>query len=176
MVGPDLQVRFPTDLSDEEYVSQRAWNDATAPDCRWCGPDKCKLAPPGFYALEAAAREAARAASWNAAVEKLRPPGQGSPASAERWLKRRVQWVSGLLVAVKGLAPERFTGVEPTLAGFGQQLESDSVLRGLRQVAAKHLQNLPAPVGFRQAGGVRAAWPGCWRSWPAWTCWWSTIS
>ena len=195
MVGPDLQVRFPTDLSDEEYVSQRAWNDATAPDCRWCGPDKCKLAPPGFYArvkppgtrirrfrckrngrtvsalpdcfnarmpgsleaLEAAAREAARAASWNAAVEKLRPPGQGRPASAERWLKRRVQWVSGLLVAVKGLAPERFTGVEPTLAGFGPQLESDSVLRGLRQVAAKHLRNLPAPVGFRQAGGVSAA-------------------
>ena len=128
----------------------------TAPDCRWCGPDKCKLAPPGFYArvkppgtrirrfrckrngrtvsalpdcfnarmpgsleaLEAAAREAARAASWNAAVEKLRPPGQGRPGSAERWLKRRVQWVSGLLVAVKGLAPERFTGVEPTLAGI----------------------------------------------------------
>ena len=154
MVGPDLQVRFPTDLTDEEYVSQRAWNDATAPDCRWCEPDKCKLAPHGFYArvkppgtlirrfrckrngrtvsvlpdcfnarrpgsldeLEAAAREAERAASWNAAVEKLRPPGQGSPASAERWLKRRVQWVSGVLVAVKGLHPERFTGVEPTLA------------------------------------------------------------
>ena len=58
---PDLQVRFPTDLSDEEYVSQRAWNDATAPDCRWCGPDKCKLAPPGFYA-------------------RVKPPGDAHPA------------------------------------------------------------------------------------------------
>ncbi len=50
MVGPDLQVRFPTDLTDEENVSQRAWNDATAPDCPWCGPGKCELAPHGFYA------------------------------------------------------------------------------------------------------------------------------
>ena len=59
-----------------------------------------------------------------------------------------------LLVVVKGLYPERFTGVAPTLAGFGQQLGSETVLRRLREVAAVHLQERPAPVGLRPAGGV----------------------
>ena len=195
MVGPALQVRFPTDLTDEEYVSQRAWNDATAPDCPWCRPGTCELAPHGFYPrvkpagtrvrrfrckrkgrtvsllpdclcahvtgsleeVEAAVRVAEGAVSRQAAVEQARPPGQGSPASAERWLGRRVQWVVGLLVTVKGLYPERLTGVAPTLAGFGQQLGSETVLRRLREVAAVHLGDLPAPVGFRAAVGVGPA-------------------
>ena len=192
MVGAALQVRLPTSLTDEEYVTQRAWNLATAPRCPWCRPGRCELAPHGFYArlkpqgtlvrrfrcqregrtvsllpdclaahvrgsledCEAAVRVAEGAASWGAAVEAARPPGLGSLASAERWLRRRVQWVAAVLVVVKGLYPERFAGVEPTLAGFGQQLGSETVLRRLREVAAMHLQDLPVPVGFRHAGGV----------------------
>ena len=84
--------------------------------------------------LEAAVRITEEAASRAVAVERARPPPQGSLASAERWLERRVQWVAVLLVTVKGLCPERFTGVVPTLAGFGQQLDSDTVLRELREV------------------------------------------
>ena len=194
MAGAALQVRYPTSRTDEEYVTQRAWNLATAPECPWCRPGTCELAPHGFYErvepsgarvrrficrrvgrtvsllpdcfaarvrgsleqLEAAVRVAERAATRAAAVEAARPPGQGSLASAQRWLGRRLHWVSGLLVTVKGLYPERFTGVEPTLAGFGQQLDSETVLRALREVAAAHLQELPPPVGVRPPGGVGA--------------------
>lgn len=192
VAGPALQVRFPTSLTDEEYVRQRAWNDATAPACPWCPAGTCELAPHGFYRrvkprgalirrylcrrvrrtvsllpdcfaahvtgsleeVEAAVRVSSGAASRAAAVERARPPPQGSLASAERWLERRVEWVAVLLVTVKGLCPERFTGVAPTLAGFGQQLGSDTVLRELREVAEQYLQDLPAPVGFRYRGGV----------------------
>ncbi len=49
MAGPALQVRFPTSLTDEEYVSQRAWNDASAPPCPWCRTAPHPLAPHGFY-------------------------------------------------------------------------------------------------------------------------------
>ena len=180
-------MRFATNLTDEEYVSQRAWNDIAAPPCPWCQPGKCQLAPHGFYArvappgarirrficrtgrrtvsllpdcfaawvqgsLEAqeqAVRVAEESATQAEAVAQVRPPGECSLASAQRWLKRRMQWVGELLVTVKGLYPERFTGVAPTLAGFGQQLGSETVLRTLREVAAVHLGALPAPVGFR---------------------------
>lgn len=104
--------------------------------------------------IEEAVRVTSGAASRAVAVERARPPPEGSLASAERWLERRVQWVGVVLVTVKGLCPERFTGVAPTLAGFGQQLGSDTVLRELREVAEPYLQDLPAPVGFRYAGGA----------------------
>ena len=187
VVGPGVQVRFATNLTDEEYVSQRAWNDVSAPPCPWCKPGTCELAPHGFYARvkpegalirrficrtegwtvsllpdcfaawimgsleeqEEPLRVAEGGATQAEAVEQVRPPGECSLASAQRWLKRRMQWVGDLLVTVKGLYPERFTGVEPTLAGFGQRLGSETVLRTLREVAAVHLGALPAPVGFR---------------------------
>jgi hypothetical protein len=190
MAGAVLQVRYPTGLTDEEYVTQRAWNGATAPPCPWCAPGRCTLVPHGFYPrvqpqgtlirrfrcrrqgrtvsllpdclaahvrgsledLEAAAGAAEQAATRAAAAEQIRPPGQGSLVSAQRWLGRRVQWVRVLLVTVKGLCPERFTGVDATLAGFGQALDSDTVLRALRDVAETHLQQLAAPVGFGYPG------------------------
>ena len=193
-------MRFATNLTDEEYVSQRAWNAVSAPPCPWCKPGTCELAPHGFYARvkpqgalirrficrttgwtvsllpdcfaawvkgsleeqEEPVRVAEGAATQALAVERVRPPGECSLASAQRWLQRRMQWVGVLLVTVKGLYPERFTGVEPTLAGFGQQLGSETVLRTLREVAEAHLGNLPAPVGFRRMSvalrtGPRAA-------------------
>lgn len=190
MAGAALQVRYPTGLTGEEYVTQRAWNGATAPPCPWCEPGRCRLVPHGFYArvepqgtlirrfrcrrqgrtvsrlpdclaahvrgsleeLEEVALVAEQAATRAAAVDQVRPPGQGSLVSAQRWLARRVQWVRALLVTVKGLYPERFAGVPPTLAGFGQALDSDTVLRALRDVAETHLQQLPAPVGFGYRG------------------------
>ena len=183
-----MQMRLATNLTDEDYVSRRAWNDASAPPCPWCEPGTCELAPHGFYARvkpegtlirrficrtagrtvsllpdcfaawikgsleeqEEPVRVAERAATQAEAVEQVRPPGECSLASAQRWLKRRRQWVRALLVTVKGLYPERFTGVEPTLAGCGQQLGSETVLRTLREVAEAHLRDLRAPVGFRR--------------------------
>ena len=62
-----------------------------------------------------------------------------------------MQWVAVLLVTVKGLCPERFTGVVPTLAGFGQQLDSDTVLRELREVALFRFR-LIAPLVHLPAG------------------------
>ena len=200
MVGPAVQMRFVTSLTDEEYVSQRAWNDVQARPCPWCKPGTCQLAPHGFYArvkpkgawirrficrrqgrtvsllpdclaahvtgsleeLEAAVAQAGEAATRAAAGAQARPPGECSLASAQRWLQRRMGWVEALLVTVKGLCPERFAGVDATLAGFGQQLDSGSVLRSLREVAEQHLQELLIPVGFRHcsaSAGARIAQP-----------------
>ena len=79
-VGPALQVRFPTSLTDEEYVSQRAWNLATAPDCRGAGGTPHKLAPHGFYARVKPPGTWIRRRGWRrgpasraAAVEQARP-------------------------------------------------------------------------------------------------------
>ena len=194
VVGPAVQMRLATNLTDEEYVSERAWNAVSAPPCPWCKPGTCELAPHGFYVRvkprgalirrcicrttewtvsllpdcfaawikgsleeqEQAVRVAEGAATQTEAVERVRPPGECNLASAQRWLQRRMQWVGVLLVTVKGLYPERFTGVAPTLAGCGQQLGSETVLRTLREVAAAHLRELPAPVGFhRMRVGVR---------------------
>ena len=113
--------------------------------------------------LEAAVAQAGEAATRAAAGAQARPPGECSLASAQRWLQRRMGWVEALLVTVKGLCPERFAGVAPTLAGFGQQLDSGSVLRALREVAEQHLQELLVPVGFQHfsaSAEARIAQPG----------------
>lgn len=43
MAGAFMQVRFPTDLTDKEYVNQRSWNEATRPRCPWRKAGKCRL-------------------------------------------------------------------------------------------------------------------------------------
>ena len=49
MAGVSVQVLFETDLTDEEYVTRRAWNLATAPRCPWCRRGTCELRPHGTY-------------------------------------------------------------------------------------------------------------------------------
>ena len=49
VAGATVQVLFQTDLTDEDYVSQRAWNLATAPPCPWCRPGTCRLRSHGTY-------------------------------------------------------------------------------------------------------------------------------
>ena len=49
VAGAALQVRYPISRTDEEYVTQRASNLATAPECPWCRAGTCELAPHGFY-------------------------------------------------------------------------------------------------------------------------------
>lgn len=187
MAGATVQVLLQTDLTDEDYVSQRVWNLATAPPCPWCRPSTCRLRSHGTYprqrpagaqvrrflclqsgktvsllpsclashvsgsleSIEQAVRRCAQAPSLEQAADRARPAQECSLASAQRWLRRRLDWVRQLLTLVKGLYPERFAGAEPTLQGFERQLGSRHVLRELRTVAAAHLPDLPTPVGLR---------------------------
>ncbi len=166
-----------------------------APECPWCEPGKCKLAPHGFYPrvkpkgtwvrrfrcprtkrtvsllpdcfaawvkgtleeLEEEVRAGEGAARPEEAEgvpeegEEPRVPEEGCrEAKGEGGLQVAVEWVRGLLVTVRTLDPERFGGVEPSLAGFGQRLRSQWVLRTLRGEAEAHLGSLPAPLGFRR--------------------------
>ena len=66
-----------------------------------------------------------------------------------RWLGRRVHTVHTTLVILKGLLPNHFASVAPTLAAFGQTLGTDTVLVLLREMAADFLPTLPPPLGFR---------------------------
>ena len=142
VAGDLLQFRYKTGLSSEEYVKQRAWNDAIPPPCPWCRLDTCQLAPHGFYRrvkpkgtlvrrficrtvmrtvsrlpdcyatrvtgsleeVEEAVATAAGAATRAQAVDWARPPGKGSPATARRWLERRMGWVWELLGTVNRYA------------------------------------------------------------------------
>lgn len=67
---------------------------------------------------------------------------------AIRWTRRRLNAVRATLVTLIGLMPERLAACEPTLASFRLALGVPLVLPALREIAADHLQALPAPVGF----------------------------
>ena len=45
-----FQVRYNTGLTVEDYVSRRAWWDASPPDCPYHRQGGCRLAPHGTYA------------------------------------------------------------------------------------------------------------------------------
>ena len=124
MVGPALQVRFPTSLTDEEYVSQRAWNLATAPDCPWCRPGTCELAPHGFYA---------RVQPAGTRVRRFRCPRQGRTVSLlPDCLSVRV---TGSLEALEAAvrvaegAASRGAAVEQARAAVDTQVTLDAAFR-----------------------------------------------
>lgn len=45
-----FQVRYNTDLAVEEYISRKAWRDASAPACPFHRQGGCQLRPHGSYA------------------------------------------------------------------------------------------------------------------------------
>jgi hypothetical protein len=67
---------------------------------------------------------------------------------AIRWTRRRVKYVRNTLTVILGLMPELFAGCQPTLDSFRQTLGVVGVLPALREIAARHLASLPAPVGL----------------------------
>jgi hypothetical protein len=67
---------------------------------------------------------------------------------ALRYLDRLCRAIDGTLAAIRGLEPERFGAVVPTLKGFAAVLGADSVLIRLRALAARYLPHLPTPFGF----------------------------
>lgn len=115
--------------------------------------------------LEQAERSAA-AAEQGVALEpiadEIRPSEQledpdsvVEPASVVQWMKRRHRSVLAGLVVIAGLMPEFFAQCPTTLEGFAQRLDTDAVLVTLRQVAAEHLQHVPAPIGFLVRRGAK---------------------
>lgn len=96
-----------------------------------------------------AVAEAARTAED--AAERLRPADDAdavSLASALRWVGRRVTAVHSVLATVIGLLPARFEGCGATLTSFRERLGTPSVLVALREICARYLGVLAAPLGL----------------------------
>ncbi len=110
-------------------------------------PDCLAARLPGTLAeVEAVVATVEQAESVEAACANLRL-AIGLPGVL-RWVRRRVKAIHALLNTLKGLMPERFAGCEPRLDAFAEHLGIDAVLQALRQIAALHLNALPAPLGF----------------------------
>lgn len=116
------------------------------PDCL------CARLSGTVQALEGAVRRVEASASLAAAVRDERHeiewPG------VLRFFGRRVRHTHRALRALKGLYPETFATARPTLTGFADALGIEAVGAGestlvrLREMAARHLAALPAPLGF----------------------------
>jgi len=180
-----VQLRYKTELTDEQYVTESAWEDATLSRCplhpeggcgiarhgtyprvkpagtkvpRWyCRTGRCtfSLLPDCLAArlsgsldeVESAVEEVERASSQEVASELLRPnielPG------ALRWIRHRTTPVHRAFNAIKGLIPEPFAALPPTVIAFREALDVVRLLPALREIAEEHLPHLPPPLGFR---------------------------
>lgn len=100
-----------------------------------------------LQALEALVVAVEQAPSLMAATEHLRTdielPG------ALRYLSRLCHAIHGALGIVRGLEPQRFAALPPTVCGFARVLGAASVLMSLRDQASDLLPELPTPLGFR---------------------------
>jgi hypothetical protein len=67
---------------------------------------------------------------------------------ALRYLDRLCRSIHGVLAAVRGLEPQRFGAVMPTLGAYATVLGTGSVLVCLRGLVARYLPQLPTPFGF----------------------------
>jgi hypothetical protein len=75
-------------------------------------------------------------------------------ASAVRWVNRRRRWVQAALAIAVGLLPV-LAGCEPSLAGVRAAIGRPIVLVRLREIAAAHLAQMPAPLGFNHLPRAR---------------------
>lgn len=138
--GTYERVRPPGTLIARWYCPRARRTVSALPDClasHYCGT---------LADLEAMVLAVEQAPSRPAAAEQLRTeielPG------ALRYLDRLCRAVHGALAAVRGLEPECFESVSPTLMGFAAVLSAGSVLTPLRTVVARYLPQLPTPFGF----------------------------
>ena len=102
-------------------------------------------------AVEDVVAKVEAAGSVAAAVDAVHPPDADAAiglACALRAIRRRVAAVRAALLAIATLMPERFAGVLPTLASFRERLGTERVLLVVRELAERHINALPAPLGF----------------------------
>jgi len=81
---------------------------------------------------------------------------------ALRYLRRLCQAIHRALHIIRGLFPQRFVSVPPTVQGFVAELtDGPSVLMTLREQASRHLANLPTPFGFNPSRSNPVRSPLC---------------
>jgi hypothetical protein len=103
-------------------------------------------------AVEDVVAKVEQAGSIANAVDAVHPADAADAVGlvcALRSIRRRVRAVHAALLAIATLIPERFAGVQATVTAFREALGCDAVLVALRDVAARHLAALAAPLGFR---------------------------
>jgi hypothetical protein len=122
-------------------------------------PDFYASRKPGLLAdIEETVAVAERATSLQAAAEHERPAEDDDAitlAAAIRWVRRRVHAIHRVLATVIGLVPARFEGCAPTIVSFRERLGTTSVLVALREICARHLGSLTAPLGLVGPPGGR---------------------
>ena len=138
--GTYARVRPPGTLIARWYCPKARRTVSALPDClasHYSGT---------LADLEAMVLAVEQAPSRALAAEQLRTeielPG------ALRYLDRLRRSVHGTLIAVRGLEPQRFGAVAPTLQAFAAVLGTDSVLVCLRGSVAHYLPQLSTPFGF----------------------------
>jgi len=95
---------------------------------------------------QVALRVEVRQSSQEMVAATLRPDIQ--LPGALRWVRRRAAVVASALLLLKGLRPDLFADVEPTVQSFRAALGVERVLPALREIADSQLAALPPPVGF----------------------------
>ena len=138
--GTYERVRPPGTLIARWYCPLERRTVSALPDClasHYCGTLADLEAM--VLAVEQAPSRMAAAGQWRTEIEL---PG------ALRYLDRLCRAVHGARAAVRGLEPERFAAVVPTLVGFATVLSGGSVLTSLRIRVARYLPQLPTPFGF----------------------------
>ena len=182
-----MQLRFGTDFSPEEYVARQGWRDASPPLCPFHPRGRCQLAGHGTYERQTPAgvrvrrfrcprsgRTVSLLPDWLAShrpgtlaeVEQIvraaepatGPPRRESVRGRPQSEPTAVGRVQQLLTLARGLYPDRFCEVEPSLAAFGVALGTAAVLVRLRAVASEQLAALPTPVGFSHRNKVGRRW------------------
>jgi len=134
--------------------------------CEPCGmtigllPDFYASRMPGLLKdIEEVVAVAESARSLADAADQVRPADDAAAVTltaALRWLCRRVLAVHRALATVIGLLPARFEGCAPTIASFRERLGTTQVLVGLREICARYLGGLAAPLGLIDPRATRA--------------------
>jgi hypothetical protein len=106
----------------------------------------------GLDEVEQAVITVEAASSLEAATRDMRPDVQ--LPGVLRWLRRRVAPVRVALLALVTLMPEALP-VAPQLVALRGHLGTHRALVALREMAAAHLGQLPAPLGFCPRAGPR---------------------
>ena len=76
---------------------------------------------------------------------------------ALRYLSRLCKAVHKVLNICRGLHPQLLCTAQPTITSFSVLLEEPNVLMSLRQHVARHLPQLPTPLGFNPSRNTAVA-------------------